>query len=432
MKQAKESADPKAGLSATEASSNAAGEPKNGASEPHEGGSEKQNAISMLKQDHREVEQLFDRYATASRWTERAKIVKQACNALTLHAILEEEIFYPACRDLIDDTPLDEAQVEHDSAKILINELSAAAPEDAFFDAKFKVLAEQVKHHIREEEGRNDSIFAKLKAAGADLVAIGEKLKARKAELSAEANQGALHAELRSFTSSANLTKEEDMASYQRGRDYEDRGPSRYRDEDDTGRRRDEHGRFMSDEDRGRERSYRGTPERDEQGRFMSDRERGYSDRDRGYRSSSHGRSPYEDEGYSSSSRGERTPDRDEHGRFMSDDEARGGGYSRGRDYEGRDNERDYENERRSSRSAHHGGWFGDPEGHAAASRRGWDEREGERRSYRDEEEQRSGGRRYEQRSRADEHDERRGHSGWFGDSERHSEASRRGWEHRR
>ena len=164
------------------------------------------------------------------------------------------------------------------------------------------------------------------------------------------------------------------MASYQRGRDYEDRGPSRYRDEDDTGRRRDEHGRFMSDEDRGRERSYRGTPERDEQGRFMSDedrgrsaaigdagarrrgrttsdRERGYSDRDRDYRSSSHGRSPYEDEGILRLRADSRTPERDEHGRFMSDDEARGGGYSRGRDYEGRDNERDYENERRSSRT---------------------------------------------------------------------------------
>src|SRR5208283_396862 len=110
------------------------------------------------------------------------------------------------------------------------------------------------------------------------------------------------------------------------------------------------------------------------------------------------------------------------------DDEGRGQSYSRGRDFEGRD----YEQERRSSRSVHHGGWFGDPEGHAAASRRGWDEREGERRSYRDEEEQRSGGRRYEQRSRQDEHDERHGHSGWFGDREGHSEASRRGWEHRR
>src|SRR5208283_3507454 len=310
--------------------------------------------------------------------------------------------------------------------------------------------ADQVKHHIREEEGRNDSIFAKAEAAGADLVAIGEKLKARKAELSAKANQGALHAELRSFTSSANLTKEEDMGSYQRGRDYEDRGPSRYRDEegrgpsryrdeDDTGRRRDEQGRFMSGEDygshRGQERSYRGTPERDEQGRFMSDR-------DRGYRSSSQGRSSYQDE--ENSSRGQRMPERDEYGRFVSDDEGRGQSYSRGRDFEGRD----YEQERRSSRSSHHGGWFGDPEGHAAASRRGWDEREGEGRSSRNEEgrfsrneegrsyssedERRGGGRRYEQRSRADEHDERRGHSGWFGDSEGHSEASRRGWEHRR
>jgi hypothetical protein len=115
----------------------------------------------------------------------------------------------------------------------------------------------------------------------------------------------------------------------------------------------------------------------------------------------------------------------EEQERFASDDEARG--YSRGRDYE---------HERRSARSSHHGGWSGDPAGHAEASRKGWDEREGERRTYRDEDERRGssrgGGRRYEQRSREDEHDERHGHSGWFGDREGHCEASRRGWEHRR
>ncbi|BDV38605.1 hemerythrin domain-containing protein [Methylocystis bryophila] len=89
----------------------------------------------MLKQDHREVEALFERYATAKRRADRAKIARQACNALTIHAILEEEIFYPACRELIDDDPLDEAQVEHDSAKILINELENGTPEDPFYDA---------------------------------------------------------------------------------------------------------------------------------------------------------------------------------------------------------------------------------------------------------------------------------------------------------
>ena len=426
MKQAKESGDQRSQASVNEAASAPVA-----ASEGGGEASKATDAVTMLKQDHREVEQLFERYAATTRRADRARIARQVCNALTLHAILEEEIFYPACRELIDDDPLDEAQVEHDSAKILINELTLGTPEDPFYDAKFKVLAEQIKQHIQEEEGRPDSIFAKAVAAGADLVAIGEKLQARKSELTNKAGQGALHAELRSITNSANLSREKDMASYQRGRDYEDRG-SRYRDEDDTSRRRDDHGRFLSDEDygsrRGQERGYRGIPERDEYGRFMSDR-------DRGYGSSSRGRSSYDDEGYSS--RGQRMPERDEQGRFMSDDESRGQGYSRGRDYE-RDDERD----RRSARSSHHGGWFGDPEGHAEASRRGWDEREGERRSYRDEgrsyrdDERRGssqgGGRRYEHRSRDDEQDERRGHSGWFGDPEGHSEASRRGWEHRR
>jgi hypothetical protein len=120
---------------------------------------------------------------------------------------LRRKFFYPACRELIDDQPLDEAQVEHDSAKILIDELISGTAEDPFYDAKVNVLAEQVKQHIREEEGKPDSIFAKAEAAGADLVAIGEELKKRKAELLSKAARGTLHAELRSFRAPANLTR---------------------------------------------------------------------------------------------------------------------------------------------------------------------------------------------------------------------------------
>jgi hemerythrin superfamily protein len=358
------------------------------------------DAISLLKQDHREVEQLFERYESAKRRADRAKIVAQVCNALTLHAILEEEVFYPACRELIDDDPLDEAQVEHDSAKILINELISAAPGDPFFDAKVKVLAEQIKQHIKEEEGQPDSIFAQVEAAGADLAAIGEKLKARKAELSDRIERGTLHVGLRSFTKAASLAEESDDESS--ASDQRERG-SRYRGDEEAGRRRDEQGRFMSDTDYGEGHG------------------RGY--RDPNYRSSSRGRSSFEDERYSS--RGQRTPERDEHGRFVSDDEGRDRACSRGGD-----------DERRSARSGRHSGWFGDPDGHAEASRRRWDEREGERRSDRDEEAHRGsshgGDRRFEHRSREDELDERHGHSGWYGDREGHAEASRRGWEHRR
>jgi len=379
-----------------------------------EGAGEKQDAISLLKADHREVEQMFDRYATIKRRAERAKIVKQACQALTIHAILEEEIFYPACRELIDDEPLDEAQVEHDSAKILINELKSGTPEEAFYDAKFKVLAEQVRHHIREEEGQPDSIFAKVEAAGADLVALGEKLRERKAELSSQAGERALPAPLRSFKNAAQMRKEGALSSH-RGRDDEDRGSLRYRDEEDAGRRRDEQGRFMSDGDygdrRGQDHSYR---ERDESGR----------DGERGYRASSRERPSYHGEEYSS--RIQRTPERDESGRFVGDDEQRAQRHCR--TPEGGQ-------ERRSSGGGRHGGWSGDPEGHAEAARKGREEREGGR-SSRDEDVRRSSsqisGRRYEERARENEDEDPRGHSGWFGDPEGHAEASRRGWEHRR
>ncbi len=455
VKQAKENSDLDASNTPTDKENLSMADEKNvsGVSE------NPQDAISLLEADHAQVKQLFDSYKTVTRRADRARLVQEVCEALTIHAVLEEEIFYPACRELIDDDTLDEAQVEHDSAKMLINELLAGSPEDPFYDAKFEVLADQVRHHIQEEEGKSDSIFAKARSAGAELVVLGEKLKARKAELSEKAARKELHAKPLSFKSFANLTEEANMGSYQRGRDYDERGSSRYRDEQHGGHSRDEQGRFASDEDNGRGRGrdyerrerddsdYRSSssshgrpyqdeeyssrgqrmPERDEYGRFTSDR-------DSDYRSSSpsRGRS-YQDEEYSS--RNQRMPERDEYGRFMSDDDRRSQGYSRGRDYE---------DERRTSRGSGHGGWFGDHEGHSEAARKGWDERDGERRSY-DEDTRgyssQSGGRRYESRSRQDEGEsrsrrdegERRqsGHGGWFGDPEGHSQASRRGWQHR-
>lgn len=444
VKQAKETPDFNAGNTSTDKENLSKADETNVSGIPDSA----QDAIALLEADHAKIKQLFDSYKTRTRRADRARLVREVCEALTIHAALEEEIFYPACRELIEDDPLDEAQVEHDSAKVLINELLAGSPEDPFYDAKFEVLADQVRHHIQEEEGKSDSIFAKARSAGADLVALGEKLKERKAELSEKAVTKELRAKPLSFKSFAKLAEEANMGSYQRGRDYDERGSSRYRDEQYTGHSRDEQGRFASDEDNGRgrgheyerrergdsdyrssshgrpyqdeEHSSRGQrmPERDEYGRFTSDR-------DSDYRSSSpsRGRS-YQDEEYSSHA--QRMPERDEYGRFMSDDDHRSQGYSRGRDYE---------DERRASHGSGHGGWFGDPQGHAEAARRGWDEREGERRSY-DEDTKgyssQSGGRRYESRSRQDEGERRpSGHGGWFGDPEGHSQASRRGWHHR-
>jgi hypothetical protein len=141
----------------------------------------KKDAISLLKADHRQVEKLFEKYETAR--SKKADIAKQICTELTIHTLIEEEIFYPACRRAgVDDGMLDEANVEHDGAKVLIAELEAGSPDDDFFDAKVKVLSEEIKHHVKEEE-RRGGIFSGAREAEMDLQSIGEQLAARKEEL---------------------------------------------------------------------------------------------------------------------------------------------------------------------------------------------------------------------------------------------------------
>jgi hypothetical protein len=106
--------------------------------------------------------------------------------------MIEEEIFYPALRGKISDDDLDEATVEHDSAKVLINELESAEPDEEFYDAKVKVLQELIEHHVKEEEKQADNLFQQTRAADVDLDALGEQLAARKAELMAMAESGGL------------------------------------------------------------------------------------------------------------------------------------------------------------------------------------------------------------------------------------------------
>ncbi len=145
------------------------------------------DAIDMLKADHRRVEELFERFESATRRAEKAKIAQQICLELTVHAEIEEELFYPACREHIDDPLLDQAQVEHDSAKVLVYDIAINTPtSDPFFDAKVKVLAEQMRHHIDEEERIPDSIFSKALEAEVDTAALGEQMQARRAELMEE------------------------------------------------------------------------------------------------------------------------------------------------------------------------------------------------------------------------------------------------------
>jgi hemerythrin superfamily protein len=144
------------------------------------------NAVEVLKRDHDDVEQLFDQYEDAkdeSNTELKVRIVAALCRALTLHARIEEELFYPAMRVEADAGDLvDEAAVEHQTLKNLVTELEGGTPDDELYDARVKVLSEYVKHHVKEEEGE---IFPLAKNAGIDLDALGLKLLQRKEELEA-------------------------------------------------------------------------------------------------------------------------------------------------------------------------------------------------------------------------------------------------------
>ena len=141
------------------------------------------DAVALLKADHAKVAALFEEYESASGDARKQKIADEVCMELTVHAKIEEEIFYPACEGKVEEDLLKEAYVEHDGAKILIAEIEAGSPSDEFFDAKVKVLGEQIEHHVEEEEQRVEGMFSQARKAGVDMDALGEQLAARKAEL---------------------------------------------------------------------------------------------------------------------------------------------------------------------------------------------------------------------------------------------------------
>ena len=365
------------------------------------------DAVSLLKNDHRKVESLFEQYETASDSTQKEQLAHQICQELIIHTQLEEEIFYRKCRENdVDDDMLDEAQVEHDGAKILITELLTLSPQSEFYDAKVKVLCDYITHHVQEEE-KDDGIFAKAQASEMDMEEIGQAIQQRKQELTKKAESGRL-----GLPQPRALFSLMEQPPHQEQQKMARMG----------GRERDDYGRFTSDDDDdrrgngGRGRSASSYRERDDQGRFMSD-----DDDDRrgnGGRGRSSNYRERDDQGRSGSNYRER----DEQGRFMSDDE---GGYSSRRSggrYEGEDDDRRYS--RGGGQGQGRGGWFGDSEGHSQAAQRGWDDRGSSRSS----------------RYGSDDDDDRRysrsggrgqGHGGWFGDSEGHSQAAQRGWEER-
>ena len=127
---------------------------------------EEMDAIAMLKADHRKVEALFEKFEQTNGKATKQKLAEQICLELKVHTAIEEEIFYPACRGKIEDDLVNEAYVEHDSAKQLINEIEAGGPEEDFYDAKVKVLSEMIEHHVEEEEKRSEGMFSQARAAG--------------------------------------------------------------------------------------------------------------------------------------------------------------------------------------------------------------------------------------------------------------------------
>jgi hemerythrin-like domain-containing protein len=150
---------------------------------PHTG------AITLLEQDHEDVKDLFDQYDELAEnegsESDRQALAQQICTMLTVHATVEEELFYPAAREALkEDDLIDEAVVEHASAKDLIAQLESMQAGDDLYDAKVKVLGELIDHHVEEEE---DEMFPKMRNSGLDLQVLGVAMASRKEELLAEA-----------------------------------------------------------------------------------------------------------------------------------------------------------------------------------------------------------------------------------------------------
>ncbi|KQQ89233.1 hemerythrin domain-containing protein [Massilia sp. Leaf139] len=144
------------------------------------------DAVELLTRQHREVEEMFERFENM---TDRAKVSKkkladEICAALIMHTTIEEEIFYPATREASEDTEdmVDEAVVEHASAKDLIAQIMEMDPGDDLYDAKVKVLGEMVEHHVEEEE---KEMFPKTKQLKLDMQALGAEMQARQKEIEA-------------------------------------------------------------------------------------------------------------------------------------------------------------------------------------------------------------------------------------------------------
>lgn len=141
------------------------------------------DAIALLKADHAAVTQLFEQFENARSDSQKLKLAQNICRELTVHTTIEEELFYPVAREATEDADLlDEAEVEHASAKDLIAQIEEGGPNDELWDAKVKVLGEYIRHHVKEEEGE---LFPEVRKTDVDLRELATRLSARKQELMA-------------------------------------------------------------------------------------------------------------------------------------------------------------------------------------------------------------------------------------------------------
>ena len=142
-----------------------------------------QDAIALLKADHRQVEEWFEQFEKARDDNRKQTLATKICNALKVHTMIEEEIFYPAFLEATEDKDTHhEAEIEHEGAKQLIAKIEASSPDDDYFDSKVKVLSEMIKHHVKEEE-QSGGMFAEARKSDMDLDALGEQMAQRKSEL---------------------------------------------------------------------------------------------------------------------------------------------------------------------------------------------------------------------------------------------------------
>jgi hemerythrin superfamily protein len=159
---------------------------------PEPTGDESSDAIELLTADHDRVRRLFENYtelvAAEADDADKQQVVEEICLLLTVHAHIEDEFFYPAARRLLDDEdPVDEAQIEHDGVRDLIDELLTMKPFDELFDDRVRLLEESVAHHVEEEE---NELFPRLREAGMDFETLGEQMSTRKEDLMAELADG--------------------------------------------------------------------------------------------------------------------------------------------------------------------------------------------------------------------------------------------------